>query len=66
LKLNLERPLYDLVSAKLKAMGHNVTSVSGEIMGGAQTLMYVPQPDCKFGYYRSGSDFRMDGEAVAW
>jgi gamma-glutamyltranspeptidase / glutathione hydrolase len=64
--LSLETPLYDLVGAKLKAMGHNVNSVSGEIMGGVQTLMYVPQPDGKFGYYRSGSDFRKDGEAVGW
>ena len=31
-------------------------------MGGVQTVMYVPQPDGKFGYYRSGSDFRKDGE----
>jgi gamma-glutamyltranspeptidase / glutathione hydrolase len=64
--LSLETPLYDLVGAKLKAIGHNVNSVSGEIMGGVQTLMYVPQPDGKFGYYRSGSDFRKDGEAVGW
>jgi gamma-glutamyltranspeptidase / glutathione hydrolase len=64
--LSLETPLYDLVGAKLKAMGHNVNSVNGEIMGGVQTLMYVPQPDGKFGYYRSGSDFRKDGEAVGW
>jgi gamma-glutamyltranspeptidase / glutathione hydrolase len=61
-----QTPLYDLVGAKLKAMGHNVNSVSGEIMGGVQTLMYVPQPDGKFGYYRSGSDFRKDGQAVGW
>jgi gamma-glutamyltranspeptidase / glutathione hydrolase len=64
--LSLETPLYDLVGAKLKAMGHNVISVNGEIMGGVQTLMYVPQPDGKFGYYRSGSDFRKDGQAVGW
>jgi gamma-glutamyltranspeptidase/glutathione hydrolase len=47
-------------------MGHTVISVNGEIMGGVQTLMYVPQPDGKFGYYRSGSDFRKDGQAVGW
>jgi gamma-glutamyltranspeptidase / glutathione hydrolase len=64
--LNMETTLYDLVGAKLKDMGHNVTPVSGEIMGGVQTLMYVPQPDGSFGYYRSGSDFRKDGEAVGW
>jgi gamma-glutamyltranspeptidase / glutathione hydrolase len=66
LKRNLGTPLYDLVGAKLKGMGHNVISVNGEIMGGVQTLMYVAQPDGKFGYYRSGSDFRKEGEAVGW
>jgi gamma-glutamyltranspeptidase/glutathione hydrolase len=64
--LSLETPLYDLVGAKLKAMGHTVNSVNGEVMGGVQTLMYVPQPDGGLGYYRSGSDFRKDGEAVGW
>jgi gamma-glutamyltranspeptidase / glutathione hydrolase len=64
--LSLETPLYELVGAQLKAMGHAVDSVSGAIMGGVQTLMYVPQPGGGFGYYRSGSDFRKDGEAVGW
>jgi gamma-glutamyltranspeptidase/glutathione hydrolase len=63
--LSLETPLYDLVGAKLKGMGHTVISVNGEIMGGVQTLMYVAQPG-GFGYYRSGSDFRKDGQAVGW
>ena len=58
--LSLETPLYDLVGAKLAAMGHTVKSVSGEEMGGVQILMHVD------GYYRSGSDFRKDGEAVGW
>ncbi len=58
--LSLETPLYDLVGAKLAAMGHTVKSVSGEEMGGVQILMYAD------GYYRSGSDFRKDGEAVGW
>ncbi len=58
--LSLETPLYDLVGAKLAAMGHTVKSVSGEEMGGVQILMHAD------GYYRSGSDFRKDGEAVGW
>jgi gamma-glutamyltranspeptidase / glutathione hydrolase len=58
--LSLETPLYDLVGAKLAAMGHAVKSVSGEEMGGVQILMLDD------GYYRSGSDFRKDGEAVGW
>jgi gamma-glutamyltranspeptidase / glutathione hydrolase len=58
--LSLETPLYELVGSKLAAMGHTVKSVSGDEMGGVQILMRVD------GYYRSGSDFRKDGEAVGW
>ena len=75
--LSLETPLYDLVGAKLAAMGHTVRSVSGEEMGGVQVLMFVADPGAAppresdsakrvAGYYRSGSDFRKDGEAVGW
>jgi gamma-glutamyltranspeptidase/glutathione hydrolase len=74
--LSLETPLYDLVGAKLAAMGHSVKSVSGEEMGGVQILMFVADPTQApvgtdtikhvAGYYRSGSDFRKDGEAVGW
>jgi gamma-glutamyltranspeptidase/glutathione hydrolase len=74
--LSLETPLYDLVGAKLAAMGHSVKSVSGEEMGGVQILMFVADPSQApagadpikrvAGYYRSGSDFRKDGEAVGW
>ena len=73
--LSLETPLYDLVGAKLTAMGHTVRSASGEEMGGVQVIMFVAQPGAEAekgaakhigGYYRSGSDFRKDGEAVGW
>jgi gamma-glutamyltranspeptidase / glutathione hydrolase len=74
--LSLETPLYDLVGAKLAAMGHSVKSVNGEEMGGVQILMFVADPSQApagtdtikhvAGYYRSGSDFRKDGEAVGW
>jgi gamma-glutamyltranspeptidase/glutathione hydrolase len=74
--LSLETPLYDLVGAKLAAMGHSVKSVSGEEMGGVQILMFVADPAASpappgtakrvAGYYRAGSDFRKDGEAVGW
>jgi gamma-glutamyltranspeptidase/glutathione hydrolase len=74
--LNLETPLYDLLGPKLAAMGHNVKPVSGEEMGGVQILMFVADPAGAgsaavspkkvSGYYRSGSDFRKDGEAVGW
>jgi gamma-glutamyltranspeptidase/glutathione hydrolase len=58
--LSLETPLYDLVGSQLAAMGHTVESVSGEEVGGVQIIMRGN------GYYRAGSDFRKDGEAVGW
>jgi gamma-glutamyltranspeptidase/glutathione hydrolase len=63
--VSLETPLYELVGSKLSAMGHNVRSVGGEEMGGVQILMHVADPAAG-AYYRSGSDFRKDGEAVGW
>ncbi len=74
--LSLETPIYDLVGAKLAAMGHSVKSVNGDEMGGVQILMFVADPSQApagtdvvkhvAGYYRAGSDFRKDGEAVGW
>jgi gamma-glutamyltranspeptidase / glutathione hydrolase len=73
--LSLETPLYELVGSKLSAMGHSVRSVNGEDMGGVQILMFVADPDAPLnapgpkhvaGYYRAGSDFRKDGQAVGW
>jgi gamma-glutamyltranspeptidase/glutathione hydrolase len=67
--LSLESPLYDLVGSQLAAMGHTVKSVNGEDMGGVQSIMYVAEPGSEAhadGYYRAGSDFRKDGEAVGW
>ncbi|MEP6547462.1 MAG: gamma-glutamyltransferase family protein [Gammaproteobacteria bacterium] len=58
--LSLEAPLYDLVGSQLAAMGHTVKSVNGEDVGGVQSIMFLG------GTYRSGSDFRKDGEAVGW
>jgi gamma-glutamyltranspeptidase/glutathione hydrolase len=75
--LSLETPLYDRVGAKLAAMGHTVKSVNGEIVGGVQSIMFVSEfiPQVQGlgsfttgpnGYYRAGSDFRKDGQAVGW
>jgi gamma-glutamyltranspeptidase/glutathione hydrolase len=75
--LSLETPLYDLVGPQLAAMGHTVKSVNGEDLGGVQTIMFVADPTSAHsgapgspkrvnGYYRAGSDFRKDGEAVGW
>ncbi|HEY3850314.1 MAG TPA: gamma-glutamyltransferase family protein [Steroidobacteraceae bacterium] len=59
-ELDLETPLFDLVGARLEAMGHHVKPVTGEVMGGVQVI------ESADGYYRSGSDLRKDGEAVGW
>ncbi len=75
--LGLETPLYDLVGQRLAAMGHSVKSIDGESVGGVQAIMYVAEPDLEHldrdsakhavnGYYRAGSDFRKDGQAVGW
>jgi gamma-glutamyltranspeptidase/glutathione hydrolase len=66
--LSLETPLYDLVGPKLTEMGHVVRSVGGDEMGGVQIIMHVADPGDPGagGYYRSGSDFRKDGQAVGW
>jgi len=75
--LSLEAPLYDLIGAKLAAMGHTVKSVDGSDMGGVQVIMFVRDPDSAGsrsaaavpgpgGYFRAGSDFRKDGQAIGW
>ena len=72
--LGLESPLYEMLGEKLAAMGHSVTSIDGESVGGVQVIMFVPGLN-EFrdaanhdgdGYYRAGSDFRKDGQAVGW
>ena len=72
--LSLETPLYDLVGSQLAAMGHTVKPVNGQDVGGVQSIMFVAEPVADEpgsakrvkGYYRAGSDFRKDGEAVGW
>jgi gamma-glutamyltranspeptidase / glutathione hydrolase len=75
--LDLESPLYELVGSQLAAMGHAVKSVDGATLGGVQSIMLVREPSSKNPppqgsahaldrYYRAGSDFRKDGQAVGW
>jgi gamma-glutamyltranspeptidase / glutathione hydrolase len=70
--LQMETELYKLVGRDLRAMGHNVQSTGSGIMGGFQSIMFVPRPELAGspgspgGYYRAGSDHRKDGEAVGW
>jgi len=64
-RLSLESPLYDLVGRALSSMGHSIQSVSGESVGGVQVIQIVrDEPSLR--YYRGGSDFRKDGQAVGW
>ena len=70
--LQMESELYKLVGGALSAMGHNVQSTGGSIVGGFQSIMMVQGPDVgmpgrsRGGYYRAGSDHRKDGQAVGW
>jgi gamma-glutamyltranspeptidase/glutathione hydrolase len=52
-----------------------VKPVNGDEVGGVQSIMFVAgQPQSEVagaakrvkGFYRAGSDFRKDGEAVGW
>jgi gamma-glutamyltranspeptidase/glutathione hydrolase len=62
--LSLEAPLHDLIGAPLASMGHTVKSVDGSSLGGVQVIQLVPT---ETGFsYRSGSDFRKDGQAAGW
>lgn len=63
--LSLESSLYDQVAVPLGQMGHAVRSISGEAVGGVQVIQVVPTPQ-GIRYYRGGSDFRKDGQAVGW
>jgi gamma-glutamyltranspeptidase/glutathione hydrolase len=63
--VSLESPLYDLVGAALAAMGHAVRPISGADVGGVQVIQAVPT-GASLRYYRAGSDFRKDGQAVGW
>jgi len=74
--LSLESALYNRLGHPLAEMGHKVLSVDGTDMGGSQVIMFVPNADrasaaagttdAVHGYYRAGSDFRKDGQAVGW
>ena len=63
--LSLESSLYDLVGPALASMGHTIRAVSGAELGGVQVIQVVPT-GTTLRYYRGGSDFRKDGEAVGW
>lgn len=75
--LTMEAPLFDLVGAQLKAMGHDVSASNRRPMGGYQAIWFTPDASERApgpqdhnspvnGIYRAGSDFGKDGQAVGW
>jgi gamma-glutamyltranspeptidase/glutathione hydrolase len=76
--LSLESNLYNLLGARLEALGHKVVSANGEDMGGFQAVSFLPYPlngptvapasaeQPVAGVFRAASDHRKDGEAVGW
>jgi gamma-glutamyltranspeptidase / glutathione hydrolase len=60
--LSLESNLYELVGAKLAAMGHRVVAANGGEMGGFQAIARLPGG----AGYAAASDHRKDGAAVGW
>jgi len=75
-QLDLESNLAALVGPKLKAMGHDVVSVNGSVMGGYQAILFTPDATLPLsgptplspvgGTYRAGTDHRKDGLAAGW
>jgi gamma-glutamyltranspeptidase / glutathione hydrolase len=64
--LQLESQLFNLVGQDLIKMGHKASSAGGEIAGGYQGIMVVPDPAGPNRTYRAGSNFREDGDSIGW
>jgi gamma-glutamyltranspeptidase/glutathione hydrolase len=78
--LQMESQLYQLVGARLKEMGHQVSSSDGGPVGGYEGIMFTPDAnggrgcgadDAKCtapiaGFYRAGSNFREDGQPAGY
>jgi gamma-glutamyltranspeptidase/glutathione hydrolase len=78
--LRLESQLFKLVGPQLQAMGHHALSSDGSPMGGFEGILFTPDPGAGpgcapaaractapiAGFYRAGSNFREDGQAVGW
>lgn len=64
--LQLESQLFNLVGQDLIKLGHKASSASGEIAGGYQGIMVVPDPTGSNRTYRAGSNFREDGDLIGW
>jgi len=79
-ELQMESQLFQLVGARLKSMGHTVTSSDGGPVGGFEGIMFTPDAGAPAGcaaadarctapiagFYRAGSNFREDGQAAGY
>jgi gamma-glutamyltranspeptidase / glutathione hydrolase len=79
-RLDLESQLFKLVGSQLVGMGHKTSPSDGSAVGGFEGIMFTPDaaasPGCAptdlhctdpiGGFYRAGSNFREDGEAVGY
>jgi len=78
--LQLESQLFALVGPQLIKMGHRARTSNGAPMGGFEGIMWTPDPNAPSGcapndascsapingFYRAGSNFREDGQAVGY
>jgi gamma-glutamyltranspeptidase/glutathione hydrolase len=64
--VQLESQLFNLVGPALIELGHKASSAGGEIAGGYQGIMVVPDPTGLNRTYRAGSNFREDGDSIGW
>jgi gamma-glutamyltranspeptidase / glutathione hydrolase len=78
--LQFESQLFKLVGSQLTGMGHKVSSSNGSPVGGFEAIMFTPDPGASqgcaptdhactapiAGFYRAGSNFREDGQAVGF
>lgn len=78
--LQLESQLFKLVGTQLISMGHKASSSGGSPVGGFEAIMFTPDPGASRGcaptdlsctapiggFYRAGSNFREDGQAVGY
>ena len=79
-RVQMESQLFALVGARLAAMGHNVSSTDGSPVGGFEAILFTADPGAPpgcaptdaacvapiAGFYRGGSNFREDGQAVGY
>ena len=64
-KLSLESKLFDVMGARLTAMGHNVDSINGQPVGGYQSIMVTPDANAPNSAGRSNCNSPLKSSAQA-